>query len=72
MAEAPAQILIYEGKHSGPGDSQRYPVDVGPRQGRETGVEIIRHTMGMGDPGREKIIIRVTRIHCLGNMSVCT
>lgn len=34
------------------GDSQGNPVDVGPRLGTETGMEIIRHTAGMGDPGR--------------------
>lgn len=52
VAELPAEIAVCEGKQRVVGDSQGYPVDVGPRLGTETGVEIIRHTVGTGDPGR--------------------
>lgn len=57
--EAPAQVAVCEGKLREVGDSQCYPVDISPRQGTETGVEIIGYTMGMGDPGRVKIIIKL-------------
>lgn len=59
VVEAPAQIAVCEGKLREVSDSQRYPVDVGPRQGTEAGMEIIRHTVGSGDPGRVKIHIKV-------------
>lgn len=32
--------------------SQGYPVDVGPRLGTVTGMEMIRHAVGTVDPGR--------------------
>lgn len=50
VAEAPAQIPVCEGKERVVGDSQRYSVDVGPRLGTETGMEVMRNTVGTGDP----------------------
>lgn len=35
--------MVCEGKQRVVGDSQGDPVDVGPRLGTETGMEIIRH-----------------------------
>lgn len=51
VAKIPAEITLY-GKNRAVADSQGYPVDIGPRLGLETGMEILRHAMGMSDPGR--------------------
>lgn len=51
VAEAPAEMVVCEGERTAEGDAQGYPVDVGPRPGAETGVEIVRHAVGTGDPG---------------------
>lgn len=50
--EVPAELIVCEGKQRLVGDSQSYPVDVGPWLGTETGVEVVRHTVGTGDPDR--------------------
>lgn len=52
VAEVPAEIVVCEGKQRVVGDSQGDPVDIGPRLGTVTGMEIIRHAAGTGDPGR--------------------
>lgn len=44
--------MFYDGKKRRVAASQGYTVDIGPRPGAETGMEIIRHTVGAGDPGR--------------------
>lgn len=56
VAKIPAQLSLHEGKRRVNGDSQGDPVDVGPRPGIETGVEIIRHTIGTVDPGSIKAV----------------
>lgn len=52
FAEVPAEIAVCEGKQRLVGDSLGYPVDVGPRLGMVAGMEVIRHAVGTGDPGR--------------------
>lgn len=52
VAKVPAEIMFCDWKKRVVADSQGYPVDVGPRLGTETGVEILRHAVGTGDPGR--------------------
>lgn len=51
VAKIPAEITLY-GKNRLVADSQGDPVDIGPRLGLETGMEILRHAVGMSDPGR--------------------
>lgn len=52
VAEGPAEIAFCEGKQRVVASSQGYPVDVGPRLGTVTGMEMIRHAVGTVDPGR--------------------
>lgn len=50
VLEVPAETAVCEGKQKVTGESQSDPVDVRPRLGTETGVKIIRHAVGTGDP----------------------
>lgn len=52
VGEGPAEIAFCEGKQRAVAGSQGYPVDVGPRLGTITGMEMIRHAVGTVDPGR--------------------
>lgn len=58
VAEVPAETALCEGQQVVKGQSQSDPVDVSPRLGTEKGVEVIRHAVGMGDPGRAKSSLR--------------
>lgn len=42
--------MVSEGKQRSVGDSQGYPVDVGPRVCTKTGMEIMGHAVGTGEP----------------------
>lgn len=52
VADVPAQIVVCEGKLTVVGESQGYPVNISPGLGVKTGVEVIRHAVGTGDPGK--------------------
>lgn len=53
VADRPAQIAFCDGHQSVVGDAQGYAIDISPRLSLETGMEIIRHALGVGDPGWE-------------------
>ena len=50
IAETPAQAVVGQGELGVVGGAQGYPVHIGPRLGAVTGVEVSRHSLGMGDP----------------------
>lgn len=54
VAEAPAQIVLCEGKHCGMGDSWGDAIDVGSWPGTVSSMEVIRDTVGMGNPAKTK------------------
>lgn len=54
VAKMPAEISLRQGKQRVVAGSKGYPVHVGPRLGTVTGVEVLRHTLGSGNPGKEQ------------------
>ena len=42
--------MVGQGELGVVGGAQGYPVHIGPRLGAVTGVEVSRHSLGMGDP----------------------
>lgn len=53
VTEVPAEVTLWEGDRELAADSQGHTVDVSPRLGMETGVDMISHTVCMGDAVEE-------------------
>lgn len=53
VTEVPAEVTLWEGDRELVADSQGHTVDVSPRLGMETGVDMICHTVRMGDAVEE-------------------
>lgn len=54
VAKMPAEIALHQGKQRVVAGSKGYPVHVGPRLGTVTGVEVLWHTLGSCNPGKEQ------------------
>ena len=48
--------MVRQGELGVVGSAKGYPVDVGPRLGAETGVEVSRHALGTGDPESSNMV----------------
>lgn len=65
VAEMPAEITFRQGEQRVVAGAQGHPVHVGSGLGAVAGMEVLGHTLGSGDPGKEqrenKIIITDTK-----------
>lgn len=63
VTEVPAEVALWEGDWELAADSQGHTVDVRPRLGMETGVDMISHAVRMGDAvGETEELIRMVEL----------
>lgn len=63
VTEVPAEVPLWEGDRELAADSQGQAVDVSPRLGMETGVDMIGHAVRMGDAvGETEELIRMVEL----------